>query len=259
MTLPAVIDRQNGASTPPSYADVRAAVGDQRSGKSTSVTAMVIDDCFDHINGLCAPSGERIVASPLTKQDRENFKRVGMYPDSLKYCRIHRNHESKVVEIPPQYSIISPVKIFANYHLYGIRYALISMADIIEHINSDLFDNSWVLLDEGGGVKARQSMEQFGKLAVDFYSTVGKRNVKLCVIAQYTRMLDVFLRLYATTRLLCSYDEATQYVSCDVTKRGQPKFTFDFWAPKYWRFFDTTEIIQTPQYRIDRALAPVYR
>ena len=243
-----------------SYANISLLWGDQGGGKSTLGTALAIDDAHEHITGLMSPSGNEIVkASTLTKEDVRAFINAGMAPNKLKYARIYKGNESKIVKIPSDYIVLSSTKIFANYHIYGVKAVLMSMADVVEYMDTPLFNDSWILLDEGGGVKARQSMEGIGKLAADFYMTIRKRNARLVEMTQYARMMDVYLRLAGTTRINCSYDEDTFMITCEVSKRKEPTYTFEFYAPKYWKYFDTNDIIETPQYRKDRVLAEMHK
>ncbi len=245
---------------PATYAKIDLYTGDQRQGKSTAAVGRAVDDYFDHITGIVSPNGEIIKALPLSKEDKELLKKAGVYPNKLKYCHIVSDDgtKSKIIKIPHDYIVLSPVHIFANFHMYGVKYSLISLVDIVTYMNSDVFNDSWILLDESGAASARRSMESLPKLVAEFSATIGKRHAHLSVMAQFNRMVEVYIRMFATTRITCSYDEQTQYVNCDVVRRGE-KFSFDFWAPNYWPFFDTTEIIETPQFRIDRALAGVYK
>lgn len=249
---------------PASYADIRLFTGDQRQGKSTVAVGFGVGDYYTHLTGIKSPNGQIIkaksVAKSVNKEDYLLLKRMKLYPDKFKYVRVFSDDgkQSKLIRMPKDYLVLSSVHIFANFHLYGVEYAPINLLTIIENINTTLFNNAWILSDESGMTSARRSMEAMGKLIAEFSATIGKRKAHFCVMAQYNRMVEVLIRLFATTRILCSYDKRSQLITCDIDQRGEPKFTVDVWAPRYWPFFDSEEIIETPQYKIDSALAKVY-
>ncbi len=248
-------------NSPSAYADIRLITGDQRHGKSTVGVGLALEPYHDHLNGLKCASGQIVKAAPLNKDDKVLLRKLGIYPSKLELCRIFSDDgiKSKIIRIPSDCIRLSPVHIFANFHMYGVIFSRISLVDIIQYMNTELFNEAWILLDESGVASARRSMESLGKLLAEFSATIGKRKAHFCVMAQYNRMVELYIRLFATTRILCTYDEHSRYITCEVERRGDPKFSFDFWQPAYRAFFNTSEIIETPQYRIDRALGPVFK
>ncbi len=235
--------------------------GDQRGGKSNTLVAFPVGDYFNHLDAIVSPSGERIKAKVINKDDKALLKKCGIYPSFLNYVRVYSDDEkqSKLIKLPKDYFVLSPVHIFSNFHLYGVKYAYIGIEDIIQYINTDLFNDAWILSDESVMTDARNSMDSMGKLIAAFGATVGKRNAKLCIAAQYNEMVERRFRLFATTRITCSYDQDTKYVFLDIKKRGEPMFSTEYYAPQYWRFFNTKELIRVPQDKIDRALAKIYK
>lgn len=248
-------------SSPPSYADIRLITGSQRNGKSNSLVAFPLEDYIDHLTAIMSPSGNKIKAKTINANDKSILKQCGLRPNKLDYVRVFSNDDkqSKLIKIPRDYMVLSPVHIFANFHLYGVRFSYIGITDIIENINTQLFDDSWILADESVLTDARNSMESMGKLVAMFSATIGKRNAKLCVAAQYHEMVERRIRLFATTTVTCSYDKDTKFITCDIKSPNEPEFSVDYYAPLYWRFFNTKELIQIPQEKIDRALARIYK
>jgi hypothetical protein len=56
---------------------------------------------------------------------------------------------------------------------------------------------------------------------------------------------------------MCSYDEDKHEITITVRKKGERRSrTFPpFYAPYYWPYFNTDELIQIPQSQISKALA----
>ena len=243
---------------PASYADIRLITGEQRSGKSTTGAAFAIDDYYKQLDGLVSANGEKVKAQSLSQEDKEYLRRNGINPNILKYVRISSGSQSKLIKIPNGFTVSSPVKIFANFHLFGICYSYISLAELFQYVNTDLFSNAWILSDESVMTDARNSMEVGGKLAAQFGATIGKRNSHMCIMSQYTEMIERRYRLFHTMKVLCTYDPETKLVTCDVKERNQPSYSYDYWQPMYRPYFNTNELIPIPQDKIDKALAKIY-
>ncbi len=240
---------------PATYADIRIINGDPRSGKTETGVAFPVDDYYGQMTGIVSSNGELIKARALNKNDKSFLRRYGIPYNKIHYAWVFSDDgkQSKLIRIPKDYMVISPVHIFANFHLYGVKYAYIDLAKIIEHINTDLFSDSWVLSDESVMTDARNSMENAGKLSAAFGATIGKRNIHMCLMVQYNEMLERRYRLMHTMRVICTYDEDTKRINLDINDRGE-RFSTDYYAPTYWSFFNTKELPQVPQYKIDRAL-----
>ena len=244
--------------SPPSYADARLILGDQRSGKSCTGVAYAKDDYYDQLDSVRSLVGQILKARTLDKGDKEYLMELGIYPDVFKYVRIFgTGGKSKVIRIPKGWTVLSPVRIFANFHIYGLRAVYITLADVVQYINSDLFTNAWILSDESAFTDPRNSMTNAGKLMAQFSATVGKRNLHFCQMTQYNEMVERRLRLFATTRVQCSYDEKTKMITCEIKKRGETVRSVSYYAPSYWYNFDTTERIAVPELQIARAMASV--
>src|SRR3990167_4438260 len=249
----------DGSKAPPTYADVKLILGEQRSGKSTVLVAYPVGDYYTNLTGITSPNNQTIkaqsVARSVNPADYALLKRARLYPNKFKYVRVFSEDEkqSKLITIPKGYLVESPIHIFANFTLFGIRYAPISLDNVIRNMNTELFNDAWILSDESAMTDARNSMDKAGKLMAQFGATTGKRNAHFCIAAQYIEMIERRFRLFATTMITCTYDEYTQYVSIDVVRRGE-KFSTDFYQPLYRKFYKTQELIAVPQYKQERAL-----
>ena len=249
-----------GNKNPPNYADVRMATGDQRSGKSNTLVGFSVDDYYKNLTGIISPNGQVVKAKSIDKtinpEDYNKLITIGLNPNKLKYVRVYSNDEkqSKLIQIPRNYIVQSPVKIFANFHLFGIKYVPISLEFVLEHMNTDMFNDSWILSDESVMTDARNSMTKMGKIIAAFGATIGKRNATFCIAAQYNEMVERRFRLFATTTINCTYDGDTKYIYLTIRKKGEPEFETSFYAPLYWPFFNTRELISVPQHKIDSAV-----
>lgn len=256
-----MVEVLKGSQTAVAEADIRLITGDQRSGKSNTGVALAIDDSVKQMDKLITPTGEFIKAQALTKEDRKYLMNMGVMPGMHKYAKVFSDDgkQSKIIKIPNDYLIGSPVKIFANFHIYGIaNFAFISLVDILQYMNTELFNDAWILSDESVMTDARNSMEAGGKLVAIWGATMGKRNAKLCFMVQYASQIELRFRLFAKTRIECTYDKVRKLITVEVKKAGQSTFSYDYYAPNYWRFYDTNELPQVPQEKIDRALAKYY-
>lgn len=270
------------SNNPPAFADIRLFVGEQRSGKSTTMVGFSIEDYFKHMTALSKiklddkgqpikdASGEIIILSQvkarcLNKDDMATLFSAGLQFNpyinySLIYCRIFDKYgNSAIVKIPDDCIAESPVHIFANFHLFGVRYAFISIVDIITYINTDMFDNAWILSDESVMNDPRNSMEATGKLMATFGATIGKRNAKLCLATQLTEMMERRFRAFANTTITCAYDESTKLITLGIKRRDEDESEIDLYEPQYRRFFKSEEKILVPQNKINNALARVYK
>lgn len=258
------------SNNPPAFADIRLFVGEQRSGKSTTMVGFSIEDYMKFMTGVSKIDGHgntlsTIKARCLNKADLEILCNSGIQFNpyinySLLYCRIFdKNNESAIIKIPDDCIVESPVHIFANFHLFGVRYAFISIVDIITYINTDMFDNAWILSDESVMNDPRNSMEATGKLMATFGATIGKRNAKLCLATQLTEMMERRFRAFANTTITCSYDETTRLITAAIKRRNEDESEVDIYEPQYRRFFKSEEKILVPQSKINNALARVYK
>jgi hypothetical protein len=236
-------------NNPPSYADIRVILGEQRSGKSTIGVAFAKDDYYEQLSAIQSPSGNLIKAKCLKKEDFDQLRNYKIIPDVFKHVRVFSDDDkqSKIIWIPKGYQVISPVKIFANFHIFGLRAAFISLADVIQYINSDLMTNCWVLSDESVMNDARNSMDGAGKIAVILGAQVGKRNIHMCLMSQYLEMIERRYRLFRTMTVNCTYEEADKIITCEIKRRDDPVYTVYVYAPRYWVNFDTGELIKVPE------------
>lgn len=152
-------------------------------------------------------------------------------------------------------------KVFANFHLFGIRYVFADVAAIVEYLNTKLIsatgdEEVFVVIDESYiGGDARMGMTLMTKVLTWFGSQVRKRRLHLILIAQHGRMIDWRFRFFMTEHIICSYNEKTNYITLNITRKGEKKKrTISYYEPQYRKYYDTNELPQIPQKILDKVL-----
>jgi hypothetical protein len=235
-------------------ADIRGIFGDQRKGKSCLGVAFAVDDAIDKMVGIRF-NGQYYKAQCLNDEELLALERNGIQAYKPTHCRIFsKDGRSKIIEMPKGAIIDTPVRIFANFHLYGIPYVYMDGMLLITYINTDLITNGWILMDESTMNDARDSMTREGKITAKFGAQAAKRGLHLCTIAQYYEQIERRYRLFKTTTIECiEYDKETHYITCNVKEKGEEQQQTEFYSPPYWRYYNTNEIIGVPQHQVDDA------
>ena len=147
-------------------------------------------------------------------------------------------------------------KIFTNFHLYGIKYVLIDLATLLEYLNSKLLKDGYVIIDEAYiGLNARDGMAIINKIGTWFGMQAGKRRVHLIVIVQHGRMVDWIYRWLMSEHILCSYNAKTRMITLQVKKKNAKRIrVINYYAPQYWSYYDTEEIVEIPDSKIAKAI-----
>ena len=247
-------------------ADVRIVTGEQGSGKSTTAVALVVDDCFENVKGVIAPSKSYMKASTLNDSDLfiiddiPFLKGTQIPYNPHKHIRLYspHNNDSKIIAKPRDFVIDSTVKVFSNFKFYGIRYMMVDLPMIIENMNTEVFRNAWIILDESFMTEKRDTMSNVGKMMAWFGAQARRRNLHLVIIAQYMNMVQSRFNLFARTRVLCSYDKHTHMIDIEVNDSSEVMQSTGYFAPEYWKYFKHDELVKVPQYRIDKTLEVIY-
>ncbi len=249
-------------NTPMNYADIRLFFGDQGKGKSITTVACVIDDVYQYANYAISPQGEMLKVRALNEKEQAYLESptkqggCGIIYDNLRHMRVFNDDEteSKIIAIPSDYYILSPIKIFANRTFYGIRYAPFDLETFIAYINSDLMTNGWVVLSESVLIGKQDPTSHLSTFMKWFGAECRKRHLRMAVDMQYRNQLQPIFHLYSTTVVECDYDPETTTVTLDVNKNSPIMTSTDYISKKYRRFFKTDERTNIPQYKINRAL-----
>ena len=242
------------------FADIRILHGDQGQGKSVTSVALVVDEYYDKMQSVVSPDGEIFKARALNDDEINWMEEREIFYDNLKHVRIFageaKDDRSKVISLPPNWTVLSPLKVFANFMLYGIKFVPINGNRIIEYINDDnFFRDAWCILDESTEVDKHDTMTREGKMSQMFGAQVAKRDLHLIINSQYTNMVQSRYVTFSTTRVLCSCDPDTKIVSLDVNVNSPMMVSTDYYCVPYWRFYKRGEVIKIAQERIDKVLS----
>jgi hypothetical protein len=227
-------------------ADIRILTGDQGKGKSNTGVAYATDDYFANAK-VIFPSGKEY---PIVS----TFPYYLCKTDDGRILRLPRDFRARGIRIE------SPIKIFSNFHLFGVRYTYIDIPFVIANLNSPLLRYAWFLIDENFLVDKRNSMTQIGKILAGsgFAGSVRKRHLHLVIMMQYKSMVELRFRVFATTTILCDYNKATKWINLTISRKGErKKQSVSYYAPQYWQYYDTDELIPIPEHVIERAKALV--
>lgn len=208
-------------------------------GKTNTATAILVDDYFAHIKAIVSPEGHTFPVMPY-KLDTVKLLPLPGEGDE---------QEPKIITIPRNYSTISSTKLFANYHLYGIKYVLSDPMTMLEYLNTGVISSGKMIIDEAYITgEARRGMNSLSLLYTWFGQQMRKRDIELYLLVQHGRFIDWRFRYIAKQKILCRYNEKTFKIKLLVQNlsKGTEK-VLSYYAPQYWRFFDTNELPPVPE------------
>ena len=161
------------------------------------------------------------------------------------------------------------VHLFANLHLFGVKFMFLPMEKLVEHFNDTLnglpisdpksiplIGYGIYLYDEGyQGANAQEHSSSDTKVTQSLVLQSRKRHLKVIYVAQDTRLFIWELRKFATETLNCvRYNEHSPIIEVTKKKDGQPKKTFTYDGSQYWQYFRSDELHPMAQSRLSKAL-----
>jgi len=218
-------------------------------GKTNTVTGILVDDYFAHVTKVISPSGNVYDAAPYKGE------LVKVFPPcdaDLGVCPPY-----KIVNVGQGgWDTISDTKIFANYHLFGIRYMFCEPKMMLEYLNENtMMTHAKMVIDESYlQGEARRGMNSLSLIYTWFAQQMRKRDIELYLLVQHGRFIDWRFRFIAKRKILSRYNEKTHMIRLLVQNmaKGTEK-PFSFYAPQYWKYYDTNELPTVPQEMIARA------
>jgi len=225
---------QTTGTEPFSEAHITLIEGDQGEGKSNTATGMIVDAhsrdcvrifCRDKLNMECE----------VINYDRKN-----------RIAKIRVDGDIKLIRIPSSYNLKSPMRIFTNFHLYGIPYVYCpSFAHILKWMMQDIIKDGWLLIDEyyiGGN--ARDCMTAFGKALEKQGFQYRKMQLEVIIITPMASTIDRYMRIIPTKRISCAYNKKTREITLEIREKGiHGKKTVTYDATQYWGNYWTNERI----------------
>jgi len=238
--LPDIVDdtaEENGFNDEPfTEAHVTIIEGDQRGGKTNTAVGMIVDS----YDGDCVKIFYRKVAG----RDCE----VISYDRKHRVAKIKVDGITKLIKIPKEYKLKSPMRIFSRIHLYGLPYVYVpSYRYMLKWLKNGIISNGWLLADEAyRGMSARNSMSEMGKEWVAEYFQFGKSRLDVIIITHHAKMIDFLARTIPTRRIHCTYNEKTRMVTYTSRRHGETgtkEVTYD--ATQYWGNYRTNEKVNS--------------
>lgn len=208
--------------------------GEQGGGKTGFVTALVVDAYF--------MDSVRIFCRDILKKDVV----VKSYNDDNRIAKVIIDGKELLIRIPHQYKLKSPMRIFCNYHLYGIPYVYCpSFGHILKWLKADIITDGWLIIDEAQvGAAARDSMTKLGKELNKQNFQMRKMGLDMVVISPLRNLVERFMRTIATRYIYCTHDDNTGLTTVDIRNKGDEGVTsYSFNSIQYRKFFWTRERI----------------
>jgi len=221
------------ATKPFTEAKVTILEGEQGGGKSITGVAKVVDayhlDCVrvfcEKHNIICVPKG---------------------YSPKTRVARIRHQGKLKLFKIPENYKLHSPMRIFCNFHLFGIPFVYCqSFNHILKWLKDDIIRDGWLLIDEyyiGGN--ARESMSALGRELEKQSFQYRKMQLQVVYMTPMARLIDWTARMIPTERIECEFDSKTGKVTLRIKKKGNKgtrEISYD--SKPYRRYYWTNERI----------------
>ena len=223
---------------PFTQAEVTLIEAPQGGGKSVTATARsIVDPYFKD----CA----RIYFSEVLKLDYTLIS----YNWQTRVAKMKTSYgEVKYIAIPKEYKLRSTLKIFCNYHLYGIPYVYCpSFRHILKWIKNGFIRDGILIIDEAYmGMNVREGMGRLGRELAKQNNQFRKMKLKVVLITPMGRLLDWTARLIPTEHITCEFNDATGEVTLNISKKEKGRkivkeVTYD--SRPYRRFYWTNERI----------------
>lgn len=241
-------------SQPLSHARICLCEGEQGEGKSVTAVARVIGASIRSIVAIRnGENGKEYKAVALSKDDKE-WLRAKDIPYFFDTVKMQLEDDWHIGRIPDNYIIVPSIGIFCNFHLYGVEYTYATMAQIIEWLDKGLIRDGYLVLDENYITgNARESHAAFSRALTKYSNTFRKRHLNVIMMYPHERMADWIYRWAVREWILCSYDEKTYIVTLTIKKRREREKVVSFYAPQYWKYYDTDELPRLPASQVDKA------
>lgn len=213
-------------------------------GKTNTATAILIDRYLSRVKSIISPEGIELPVMPY------KLDYVKLLPPPGR-----EGEEPVIIKIPDDYIATSKIRLFTNYHLFGVQYVLADPLTMLEYLNTGVIANGIMVIDESYiGGDARRAMNTLGLIYTWFAQQIRKRDLELYLLVQHGRFIDWRFRYIAKQKILTRYNEKTFKIKLLVQNlsKGTEKIV-SYYAPTYWKYFDTNELPPIPEKMIVKA------
>jgi hypothetical protein len=158
--------------------------------------------------------------------------------------------------------------VFANIHLFGIKYAYLPLEKLILHMNTTvnglpinhpdaipLVGYGIYLYDEASqGNNARESNSNDTMVLQSLVLQGRHRHLAIIFVAQFSRLMTWDTKGLTKQWIECERKNLdSPIITLTVKRDGQPKHSFNFNGSKTWRYFKSDEIHALSDARLARA------
>ena len=234
---------------PLAFAPISLIEGDQGAGKSNYCVSEAVDVTFANATSIKLADGHEFKCSGILND--------GGYPIIGK-VRVHLSTKDIIVKCPAGSVVIADgVRIYANFHFYGIRAVYFTMAQILEHLNDGTIRYGYLYMDEHyKDANARENGNVVVKAITKLNNQMRKKHLYLSYITPFARQIDWQERASVRKRIYCSdYNEETHIITYDIQEkkhRGIRTKTYD--ASVYFPYYFTDEHFAMGETAIGKAI-----
>jgi hypothetical protein len=261
--------KENGKK-PFEFNHIHAIQGEPRSGKNTLTVARVrgyyYRDCvrvyLKERFGI-----EAIVPSVYDELNKLSGIIVLNYDRYERIAKIVYKGRIRKFKIPDNYNLHSPVRIFANFHLYGMSATYLTVSKIIQGIHDEIIDGRkgdgevFVLLDQfetiGGNTMEQQT--NAGKYFNQEINQFAKKRLEVYALMPSGRDVGRAMRVNPTEIITCRRIAGTYAIEYEIRRRGivgSIKLKLPD-AREYWGNFDTSEGVEVRHGLVEKAIESV--
>ena len=237
------------ASTPLHYAPISLYEGDQGSGKSVTAVSEAVDAAFANVTSIKLAGGQVFKASPVL--DEAGYPIIGK-------VRVHLPNKNIIAKCPVGSCVIADdIRIYANFHFYGIRAIYLTMAEILEHLNDSTIGFGYLYLDEHYmSGNAREALNPVVRAITKLSNQMRKKHIYLSYITPHARQLDWIERSAVRKHVFCqSFNPETNIVTYTVRETGvRGTRTKSYYAATYFPYYNTDEQIGMSEQQIGTAI-----
>ena len=191
--------------------------GDQGNGKSVTAVARIYDAySVDAVSIYCREilKIECEVKSYIRVYEVEGIQGV---------AKIKYKGELKRIRIPSKYKFRSPMRIFTNFHLYGIPYVYCqTFHQILNWLKVGIICDGILAIDEYYiGANARESLGLLGRELEKQSFQYRKMQLEVMILTPLAKVIDWTARMINTERITCiDFNEKTNRVTLEIKKKG---------------------------------------
>ena len=234
---------------PLNQAPITLCEGTQGKGKNLFCVSEAVDLTFANATSIKLTNGQIFNVSPVLTEKG--------YPIIGKVI-VHLPHKDIMANCPVGSCVIADgVRIYGNFHFFGIRAAYLTIGEVINYLNEGLISHAYLYLDEHYLVgNAREWMSPQSKAITQLTNQMRKGHIHLTYITPFARQIDTLERASVYRNVLCeNYNPETHMATYSMKQEGQHgAITREYYAATYFPYYLTDEKIQMSKDKIGRAI-----